>query len=144
VARRDRRGDENLCEAPGFTGWDSDGGYAGACAVDERYAYRLPESLAEEQVAPLLCARIWLSDIPRLDDAAELFQKRRLRSVTANARRDGEELLQLAERLRVSATTVAYPMAEAPTALADLAHRQFGGAAVLVSRPAVPSGVALR
>src|SRR5215204_1971347 len=23
-----RRGDENLCVAPGFTGWDADGGYA--------------------------------------------------------------------------------------------------------------------
>src|SRR5213078_961826 len=34
-----RRGDENLCESPTFTGWDIDGGYADGCLVDERYAY---------------------------------------------------------------------------------------------------------
>jgi alcohol dehydrogenase, propanol-preferring len=60
-----------------------------------------------------------------------LFQERHLRSVTANTRADGEEFLRLAGRLGIRATTVAYPMAEAPTALADLAHGQFSGAAVL-------------
>ena len=35
-----RRGDENLCVAPTFTGWDVDGGYADACLVDEAFAYR--------------------------------------------------------------------------------------------------------
>ena len=53
-----RRGDENLCESPTFTGWDSDGGYADACLVDERYAYHLPDSFGDEQAAPLLCAGI--------------------------------------------------------------------------------------
>jgi propanol-preferring alcohol dehydrogenase len=38
-----RRGDENLCTDPRFTGWDLDGGYADALLVDERFAYRLPE-----------------------------------------------------------------------------------------------------
>ena len=81
----------------------------------------------------LAVAGIWLSAIPGLDYAAELFQERRLRSVTANTRRDGEEFLRLAERLGVRATTVAYPMAQAPQALADLAHGRFGGAAVLTN-----------
>jgi propanol-preferring alcohol dehydrogenase len=229
-----RRGDENLCTSPAFTGWDLDGGYADACLVDERYAYRLPDAIGDEQAAPLLCAGIigyralqraavppggrlgiygfggsahltaqlalaqgmrvhvltrgehnrrlagdlgvdsvgeaadpppepldgailfapagelvpvalraldrgatlavagiWLSPIPGLDYAGELFQERRLRSVTANTRADGEEFLRLAGRLDIRATTVAYPMAEAPTALADLAHGRFGGAAVL-------------
>ena len=229
-----RRGDENLCTGPRFTGWDLDGGYADACLVDERYAYRLPEAMGDEQAAPLLCAGIigyralrcadvppggrlgiygfggsahltaqlalsqgmrvhvltrgehnrrlasrlgvdsvgeatdpapepldgailfapagelvpvalraldrgatlavagiWLSDVPRLDYAEELFQERRLRSVTANTRADGEEFLRLAGRLDIRPTTVAYPMAEAPTALSDLAHGRFGGAAVL-------------
>jgi len=229
-----RRGDENLCVAPLFTGWDLDGGYADACVVDERYAYRLPATLDDEQAAPLLCAGIigyralrraavppggslgiygfggsahltaqvalaqglrvhvftrgeqnrrlaeelgvdsvgaaadpspepldgailfapagdlvpvalraldrgatlavagiWLSRIPALDYAGELFQERTLRSVTANTRADGEEFLRLAGRLGIRATTVAYPMAEAATALADLAHGRFGGAAVL-------------
>ena len=231
-----RRGDENLCTNPVFTGWDVDGGYADACLVEEAFAYRLPASLADEQAAPLLCAGIigyralrcadvppggrlgiygfggsahliaqvalaqgmrvhvftrgehnralaaalgadsvgdaaddspepldgailfapagelvpvalraldrgatlavagiWLSAIPGLDYAAELFGERRLRSVTANTRRDGEEFLRLAERLGVRATTTAYPMAEAPRALADLAHGRFGGTAVVVN-----------
>jgi len=229
-----RRGDENLCLAPTFTGWDVDGGYAEACLVDERFAHRLPEHLPDEQAAPLLCAGIigyralrlaevppggrlgiygfggsahltaqvalaqglrvhvmtrgehhrrlaadlgvdsvgdaadtppepldgavlfapagelvpvalraldrgatlavagiWLSDIPVLRYGEELFEERRLRSVTANTRQDAEEFLRLADRLGVRATTVAYPMAEAPRALADLAHGRFAGAAVL-------------
>jgi propanol-preferring alcohol dehydrogenase len=228
-----RRGDENLCTSPLFTGWDLDGGYADACLADERFAYRLPDAVDEEHAAPLLCAGIigyralrcadvppggrlgiygfggsahltaqvalaqglrvhvltrgehnrrlaeqlgvdsvgaatdlpepldgailfapagelvpvalraldrgatlavagiWLSRIPALDYATELFGERRLRSVTANTRRDGEEFLRLASRLGVRATTVAYPMDDAPRALSDLAHGRFGGAAVL-------------
>ena len=52
------RGDENLCVDPRFTGWDVDGGYAEYAVVDERYAYRLPDSFGDEEVAPLLCAGI--------------------------------------------------------------------------------------
>jgi alcohol dehydrogenase, propanol-preferring len=229
-----RRGDENVCTSPEFTGWDIDGGYADRCLVDERYAYALPETVSDEQAAPLLCAGIigyralrcadvppggrlgiygfggsahltaqlalaqgmrvhvftrgehnrrlarelgadsvgaaadpspepldgailfapagdlvpvalraldrgatlavagiWLSAIPPLDYAGELFQERRLRSVTANTRQDGAEFLRLAGRLGIRATTVEYPMADAPAALADLAHGRFGGAAVL-------------
>jgi len=229
-----RRGDENLCAAPTFTGWDVDGGYAEACLVDERFAYALPETIEDEQAAPLLCAGIigyrallaadvppggrlgiygfggsahltaqvalhlglrvhvltrgeqskelarelgadsvgdaadapperldgailfapagslvpvalraldaggtlavagiWLSDIPSLNYDAELFRERRLRSVTANTRHDGEQFLALAERFGIRATTRPYPMADAPRALADLAHGRFSGAAVL-------------
>jgi propanol-preferring alcohol dehydrogenase len=53
-----RRGDENLCLGPLFTGWDEDGGYAESAVVDERYAYRLPAAFSDEQAAPLLCAGI--------------------------------------------------------------------------------------
>lgn len=229
-----RRGEENLCTDPVFTGWDVDGGYADACVVDEAFAYALPDGLDDEQAAPLLCAGIigyralrcadvppagrlgiygfggsahltaqvavaqglrvhvrtrgehnrrlaeelgvdsvgavtdappepldgailfapagelvpialraldrgatlaiagiWLSRIPALDYGGELFGERRLRSVTANTRRDGEEFLQLAGRLGVRATTVPYPMDDAPRALSDLAHGRFSGAAVL-------------
>ena len=229
-----RRGAENLCEHPRFTGWDLDGGYADACVVDEAFAYPLPAGIDDEQAAPLLCAGIigyralhcadvqpggalgiygfggsahltaqialrqglrvhvltrgagnrqlatelgvdsvgeadaappepldgailfapagelvplalraldrgatlavagiWLSQIPALNYADEVFQERRLRSVTANTRQDGEEFLRLAERLGVRATTTAYPMSDAPQALADLAAGRFSGAAVL-------------
>ncbi|HXW44624.1 MAG TPA: zinc-dependent alcohol dehydrogenase family protein [Streptosporangiaceae bacterium] len=229
-----RRGQENLCLDPRFTGWDQDGGYAEACVVNEGYAYRLHEALDDEHAAPLLCAGIigyrsfkcaavppggrlgiygfgasahiiaqlalrqglrvhvltrgegnrklatelgadsvgdaadmppepldgailfapagelvpvalraldrggtlavagiWLSDIPALNYDAELFQERKLRSVTANTRADGEEFLALAARLGVRPTTVPYPMDAAQDALADLAHGRYSGAAVL-------------
>jgi propanol-preferring alcohol dehydrogenase len=229
-----RRGQENLCLHPTFTGWDVDGGYADACLVDEGFGYRLPDGLTDEATAPLLCAGIigyrallradvppggrlgiygfggsahltaqvalaqglrvhvltrgdhnqalarelgvdsvggpadappepldgaimfapagelvpvalrsldrggtlamagiWSSDIPSLDYAETLFQERRLVSVTANTRDDGETFLALAVRLSVRATTAPYPMADANRALSDLKHGRFGGAAVL-------------
>src|SRR5207245_4268199 len=43
---------ENLCLSPTFTGWDIDGGYAESCVVDERFAYRLPAAIPDEQAAP--------------------------------------------------------------------------------------------
>lgn len=229
-----RRGAENLCGRASFTGWDRDGGYAEATVVDERYAYRLPDRVSDEQAAPLLCAGIigyralklaslppggrlglygfggsayitaqialaqgaelyvatrsaiarslavelgatWvgdaadpppvaldaailfapvgelvlpalaaldrggvlaiagihLTDVPVLDYKAHLFGERVLRSVTANTRRDGEELLSLATRIGVRATTQSYPFERAGDALADLAHGRVTGAGVL-------------
>jgi propanol-preferring alcohol dehydrogenase len=79
----------------------------------------------------LAVAGIWLSDIPALSYTSDLFRERRLRSVTANTRRDGEEFLRLSDRFGIAATTHPYPMAQAQDALADLAHGRFGGAAVL-------------
>jgi propanol-preferring alcohol dehydrogenase len=231
-----RRGRENLCVAPAFTGWDADGGYAEHAVVDEAYAYALPDERAydDRHVAPLLCAGIigyralrraelppggrlgvygfgasahlaaqvalaegatvhvltrsaaarrlaldlgahsagpadapppepldsailfapagglvpvalaaldrggtlavagiHLSAIPPLDYDAHLFQERQLRSVTANTRADGEELLALAERLRLTVVTTPYPLAAADRALTDLAADRVEGAAVL-------------
>jgi propanol-preferring alcohol dehydrogenase len=53
-----RRGDENLCIAPRFTGWDDDGGYATHAVVDEAFAYALPDGFPDETAAPLLCSGI--------------------------------------------------------------------------------------
>jgi propanol-preferring alcohol dehydrogenase len=53
-----RRGDENLCIAPRFTGWDADGGYAQFAVVEEDFAYAIPPAFADEQAAPLLCSGI--------------------------------------------------------------------------------------
>lgn len=53
-----RRGDENLCVAPRFTGWDDDGGYAQAAVVHEDFAYALPDGFPDEPAAPLLCSGI--------------------------------------------------------------------------------------
>jgi propanol-preferring alcohol dehydrogenase len=53
-----RSGRENLCPQSGYTGWDTDGGYAEFAVVPEAFAYRIPGSFADEQAAPLLCAGI--------------------------------------------------------------------------------------
>jgi alcohol dehydrogenase, propanol-preferring len=230
-----RRGDENLCGAPAFTGWDADGGYAELAVVDEAYAYRLPEAFDDVHAAPLLCAGIvgyralkraavppggrlgvygfgasahlvaqialaqgarvhvftrseaaqqlaldlgadsagpsdlpppelldsaiifapagglvpvalaaldrggtlalagiHLTTVPPLDYQAHLFLERQVRSVTANTRADGEELLALAARLDLRVTTTPYPLAAADRALSDLAADRVTGAAVLV------------
>jgi propanol-preferring alcohol dehydrogenase len=52
------RGSENLCPNAIFTGYDRDGGYAEFAVIKERFAYALPESLADDEAAPLLCAGI--------------------------------------------------------------------------------------
>lgn len=49
-------GYENLCKNFIATGRDHNGGYAEFMTVNERFAYRIPESLSNEQCAPLLCA----------------------------------------------------------------------------------------
>ena len=225
------RGDENLCVAPAFTGWDADGGYAEFAAVPEAYAYRLPERFDDTSAAPLLCAgiigfRAWkqtalhegqrlaiygfggsahltaqvavaagvtvhvvtrsataralalklgaasaadvppepveasivfapagevvlpalaaldrggrcviagihLSDIPPLRYAEHLFEERRLQSVTANTRTDGEEFLATADRIGITVETSPYEFDQAADALADLAHGRVRGAAVI-------------
>lgn len=53
-----RTGAENLCLTPRFTGWDADGGFADLTAVDESYAYALPDEFSDTEAAPLLCAGI--------------------------------------------------------------------------------------
>jgi propanol-preferring alcohol dehydrogenase len=234
VCRFCQRGDENLCIAPRFTGWDDDGGYAEMAVVDERYAYALPEEYDDASAAPLLCAGIiglralrrsclpeggrlgvygfgasahlaaqvamhegatvhvltrsaearqlalelgaasagdahdlppqpldaailfapvgdlvpvamraldrggtlaiagiHLSDIPALSYEREVFQERSLRSVTANTRRDGEELLAIAARARLHVVTTPYELERADQALADLAGDRVNGAAVI-------------
>lgn len=82
----------------------------------------------------LAVAGIHLSDIPVLNYQQHLFRERTLTSVTSNTRRDGEELLRLAARLGVRATTTPYPLERADEALADLAAGRFAGAAVLRMR----------
>ncbi|MFF4906473.1 zinc-binding alcohol dehydrogenase family protein [Streptomyces sp. NPDC001260] len=52
------RGDENLCPASRYTGWDADGGYAEYTTVPAAFAHRLPAALADATAAPLLCAGI--------------------------------------------------------------------------------------
>ena len=53
-----RHGRENLCLNARFTGYDHDGGYCEYAVVREDFAYALPDSLGDEEAAPLLCAGI--------------------------------------------------------------------------------------
>jgi propanol-preferring alcohol dehydrogenase len=237
-----RRGAENLCLEPRFTGWDTDGGYADYTVAPEAFVYPLPAGLVARDAAPLLCAGIigyrayaqsrvsrggrlgifgfggsahiviqiarhfgndvyvfsrgdrhrglarelgaaWvgdsydpspapldaailfapageivppalealdrgatlaiagihLSDVPSLHYQRHLFQERVLRSVTANTRKDGEELLHLAEAIPIATHTIPYPLERANDALVDLKQDRIRGAAVLeIGR--LPSG----
>jgi propanol-preferring alcohol dehydrogenase len=56
VCRFCRAGRENLCDAPLFTGYTRDGGFATHTLVDARFAYPLDASAAPGEQAPLLCA----------------------------------------------------------------------------------------
>jgi propanol-preferring alcohol dehydrogenase len=48
---------ENLCDAPLFTGYTRDGGFATHTVVEADYAYPLPAALGDDAAAaPLLCA----------------------------------------------------------------------------------------
>jgi len=51
-------GMENLCTNARFTGWDADGGYAEYTVLDGDFAYHVPDHLAFEELAPLLCPGI--------------------------------------------------------------------------------------
>jgi propanol-preferring alcohol dehydrogenase len=79
----------------------------------------------------LAIAGIHMTDIPKLRYTDHLFQERQVRSVTTNTRADGEEFLAIAEEIQIHVHTVSYPLAEAATALQDLAHDRVTGAAVL-------------
>jgi propanol-preferring alcohol dehydrogenase len=47
---------ENLCDAPEFTGYTRDGGYASHMLADANYAFALPDTYDDAHAAPLLCA----------------------------------------------------------------------------------------
>ena len=228
------RGEENLCTAPRFTGYDVNGGYAEYLVAPEDFVYPLPSGVSSVEVAPLLCAGIigyralrrsgvrsgerlglygfgasahivlqiarywgcevyvatrgdthralasrmgatWVGDatdtppnklhsailfapagelvpralaaldrggtlalagiymtpIPALDYTASLFYERNLRSVTANTRQDGTELLRLAKAIPLRTHTEEFSLEQANEALQKLKSGQINGAAVL-------------
>jgi propanol-preferring alcohol dehydrogenase len=53
-----RRGEENLCDSPLFTGYSVNGGYAEFLVAPENFVYAMPDGFPDEQAAPLLCAGI--------------------------------------------------------------------------------------
>jgi propanol-preferring alcohol dehydrogenase len=53
-----RRGEENLCDTPAFTGYTVNGGYAEFAVARSDFAIPLPAGLDDLQTAPLLCAGV--------------------------------------------------------------------------------------
>jgi alcohol dehydrogenase, propanol-preferring len=51
-----RSGRENLCDAPRFTGYQIDGGYAQYTVADARYCFPIPSGYSDAEAVPLLCA----------------------------------------------------------------------------------------
>jgi len=228
------RGDENLCDAPTFTGYDVPGGYAEYTVAREDFAYPLPGEISAHEAAPFLCAGIigyralqradlpkgkplglygfgasahiliqiaqhqgsdvyvctreerhqalarelgavwaggadetppvqlssailfapigtlvlpalaaldkggtlalagiYMTPIPEMNYDTYLFRERNLRSVTANTRRDGRELLDLAAEIPLHTHTREFPLEQANEALQALKQDQINGAAVL-------------
>ncbi len=53
-----KKGQENLCDNARFTGYHQDGGYAEYTVVPAAFAHPIPNTFAEVQAAPLLCAGV--------------------------------------------------------------------------------------
>jgi alcohol dehydrogenase, propanol-preferring len=227
-------GKENLCPKAAFTGYTADGGYAEYAIVPQHFAYQLPEELAAEHLAPLLCAGIigyralkrsevkpggtlgifgfgnsahvtiqvalhwgctvfvatrgenhrklaiemgahwvgdatdrppepldaavlfapagelvpvalqaldrggtlslagiYMTDIPSLNYERDLFYERTLRSVTANTRQDGKELLKLASEIPIRSRVTTFGLDQVNFALQELKADRIDGAAVV-------------
>jgi len=58
ICRYCRSGQENLCPNAQFTGLHVDGGYAAYALVHQDFAFVIPDSISDEDAAPLLCAGI--------------------------------------------------------------------------------------
>jgi propanol-preferring alcohol dehydrogenase len=86
----------------------------------------------------LALAGIHMSKIPALDYDRLLFQERTVRSVTANTRADGEELLRLAARIPLDIRATTYTFDAVQQALEDLAADRVTGSVVVTVFPNLP------
>jgi len=229
-----KQGKENLCNNATFTGYDVDGGFAEYAVADAAFAYKVPEGLPADQVAPLLCAgiigyramkladvergkcvgmfgfgasahvalqvaRYWdcpvyvftrgqthrqvarqlgaawvgsagddppeklnsaimfapagelvpralelldrggtlslagiyMSDVPAMQYEKHLYYERTIRSVTAATRQDGQELLDLADRIPIRTQVETFELEQANEVLIKLKHSQLKASGVL-------------
>ena len=149
-------GSENLCPDARFTGYHEHGGYAEYTTVRDTFAYALPRDGDAAAITPLLCAGIigyralrradvrpdtrvglygiHLSDVPQLNYERQLFHEKTLRSVTANTRQDGRQLLELAEQIPLRPQVTAFRLDQANEALQRLKHDAIAGTGVLTVR----------
>jgi propanol-preferring alcohol dehydrogenase len=79
----------------------------------------------------LALAGIYMSTIPPLA-YADLFQERRITSVTANTRADGEDLLAEAAKIPIRPAVTTFPLEDANRALLSLKRGAFAGSGVLL------------
>ena len=79
----------------------------------------------------LALSGIYMSQVPPLDYERHLFYERQIRSVTANTRQDGRELLQLAAEIPIHTHTETFSLGEANQALERLKRDQIQGAGVI-------------
>ena len=92
----------------------------------------VPSALtALDRGGTLALAGIYMTPVPTLDYTTHLFYERTIRSVTANTRQDGRELLELAKTIPIQTHIEEFPLAQANGALWKLKHDQINGAAVL-------------
>ncbi len=80
---------------------------------------------------PVICAGIHMSDIPSFPYAL-LWGERTIRSVANLTRRDGEELFERLQTLRIETQRTEYPLERTNDALSDLRSGKLTGTAVLV------------
>jgi propanol-preferring alcohol dehydrogenase len=93
----------------------------------------VPPALASlKKGGTLALAGIYMTDVPRMNYEQCLFYERDLRSVTANTREDGRQLLAEAAQVPVRTHTMVYPLADANIALCDLKGDRIQGSGVLV------------
>ena len=90
-----------------------------------------PALRALDRGGTLALAGIHMSPIPSLDYDRDVFGERVIRSVTANTRQDGIDLLREAAAIPIKPHTVRFPLHEANRALQELKAGTFQGAAVL-------------
>ncbi len=90
-----------------------------------------PALRALKKGGTLALAGIHMTDIPAMRYGECLFHERNLRSVTANTRQDGEELLAEAARIPIRPKVTLFPLASANRALRELKADRISGTGVL-------------
>jgi propanol-preferring alcohol dehydrogenase len=85
-----------------------------------------------EKGGTVALAGIYMTDVPVMAYEPNLFWEKTLQSVTANTRSDGLGLLAEAAAIPIRPRITRYALADANTALQDLAGDRVAGTAVLM------------
>ena len=92
----------------------------------------VPQALkATRKGGRVICGGIHMSDIPSFP-YADLWGERRIESVANLTRTDAARFMEVAARVALHTQVTTYPLTDANTALDDLRHGRFSGAAVLL------------